>query len=709
MIPVKLENKSIPYRSSFTIILLVLLYQSTIHANNLDSLKSKLSPSITESSRCSILHSIFEIYSSNNNIDSTKVYAENLMRSCRLDSEDGMNKITKAIYTLFKDKQSHFIDSLIQANSHKLEKKVDKILYFTKIAERAYLTGHSDQFNLYLDKAKQSFINSDKDLSKAYYYNLWGYFNMNKGNFLTALKSYEVSLSFTDSLNIKYLQYSIDLGVAYNEIGEHKKAIDLFTYNIKVAIDKEYDQIKNYSYYGLIDSYSQLENYDECIKLCVEVINQQKVEKSPELGYLYNSLGNAYLKINKQDSAIYYFKKGLTISKEKEDTKGIHESYVGIADYHSENKNYEEAEEFYKMAIDVGTYIPNPELNQNLAYLYHERKDYENAYLYLNKYHDSSTANDTDKQADIRLAAKLLEEANTYKQKTVREIEQRKRERNKLYSTLIGALCLIVLISLILFFIHKNKKKLAKLNYIISDRNKQLNTAILNQNESIKYLENFAAVAAHDLKAPIRTASSFANLLEKSNSNFDEKSIRYLNFITSSVSQLSSMIDDLLNLSKLGTNLPSEAPVDLNVIVEKVKTLLFDMINRSKVQIVIRKDLPIVNGHQTLLIQLFQNLIKNSIVHNKTKNDSIIIIDFTIKNQDLYEIQVSDNSGGIPDYILPTLFDLFSSSDKNSGNGIGLAICKKIISYYGGDIWVTVEPGGSTFHFTLPSSIHDSK
>ena len=701
---VKSKNINFHFRSLYIISILVLLYNNTLHASNIDSLKSELSLKITESSRCSILYSIFEIYSSEKNLDSTKVYAEKIMGACRLEEKDGMNNITTAIFSLYKDKHSQFADSLIQANTHKLGKEVDKILYYTKIAERAYLTGHNEQFNLYINKAKQSFINSDKNLSKAYYYNLWGYYNMNKGNILTALKSYEVSLSFVDSLDMKFLQYSIDLGVAYNRIGEHKKAIDLFSQNINVAIDQGYDKIKNYSYYGLIDSYSQIENYEECIGLCVKVINQKEDEKNSEIGYLYNSLGNAYLMTNKQDSAIYYFKKGLTISNEKDDTKGVHDSYVGIADFYIENKEYDSAEKYYRMAIDVETYIPNPKLNQDLSNLYHAREDYENAYLYLSKFNKNSTAEDFDKQADIRLAANLLEEANTYKQTTEREIDERKRERNKLYSTLIGALCLITLITFILFYIQKKKKKIAKLNEIITDKNKQLNTAILNQNESIKYLENFAAVAAHDLKAPIRTASSFALLLKRSHSDFDDKSIEYLNFITSSVSQLSTMIDDLLNLSKIGTNLPAEEPVDLNVIVEKVKSLLFDMTSKSRSQIIIAKNLPTVSGHQSLLIPLFQNLIKNSIVHNKTENDSIITIDYRIQNHELYEIIVSDNSGGIPDYILPTLFDLFSSSDKNSGNGIGLAICKKIISYYGGDIWVKVEPHGSTFHFTLSSS-----
>ena len=705
MILLILKNKSLPFKSIFIIVVLVLCHHSTIHANNLDSLKAKLNPTITESSRCSIYNSIFEIYSSDKNIDSTKVYAEKLMSFCRLDDEDGFNNIMGAIYLLYKYKISGFADSLIQENSHKVDKSVDKILYYTKIAERAYLTGHIDQFNLYIEKAKQSLINPDNKLSKALYYNLWGYYNMNKGNILTALKSYEISLSFTDSLNIKHHSYSIDLGVAYNIIGEYKKAIDLFSNNINVASDKEeYVRVRDYSYYGLMESYLSMDNYKDCIDLCLEVLNQRKDESISELGYVYNSMANAYLGINKQDSAIYYFNKGLTISKENDDTKGIHDSYVGIADYHQKAKNYIEAEKYYKIAIDAETYVPDPELNQYLADLYYVKKDYKNAFLYLSKFYDKNYANEPDKQADIRLAAQLLEQANKYKQKTEKEIEQRKRERNGLYNTLIGAFCLIILITFFLFFIQKNKKKLAKLNNTISDKNKQLNTAILNQNESIKYLENFAAVAAHDLKAPIRTASSFAKLLERSNNDFDEKSTKYLNFINLSVSQLSNMIDDLLSLSKLGTNLPKEEPVDLNVIVGKVETLLFDLINESSTQIIIKKDLPTVSGHQTLLIQLFQNLIKNSIVHNKTEKASIISIDFEIQNQELFEIKVSDNSGGIPEYILPTLFDLFSSSDKNTGNGIGLAICKKIITNYGGDIWVRVENGGSIFHFTLPST-----
>lgn len=700
-----IKDKITPLFLSIQLIILIGICPLYLHASNLDSLKSELNHAVKDSIKCSLTHSIFKQYEKLNIVDSIYVYAEKAMECCPLEKEEGMANVTEIIYKLFKEKQSEFVDSLIQSNSQKLGKNVDKLLYYTKISERAYLTGNDKQFHYYLDKAKDCLYSSDQNLSKAYYYNLFGYYNMNKGNNLTAIQSYEVSLSFTDTLSKKYLSYRLDLGIAYNKIGGYEKAVDLFTSNIKIANEKNYDRIKLFSYYGLIFSYLEMERYDKSIQLCHEVLNHNKNENSAELGYLYFALGNGHLNSSKRDSAIYYFRKGLEFSKEKNDSQGIHDNYRGIADYYSKTKKFDLAEKFYKKAMEVTNYIPDPELNQDLAKTYFELKDFKNAYLYSNQFEETSNKNKSESQSDLRLAAQLIEDANRYKQQTTRKINQQKKDQQRLYKMLIAAVFLILFISSLLYFLQKNKKTLDRLNLTISDRNKELKNAINKQNESIKYLENFAAVAAHDLKAPIRTASSFANLLVKTSSDkFTERELTSLNFISSRVSQLSTMIDDLLNLSKLGTNLPQEEPVDLNIIVKNVKSLLTKKIEESNTQVIIKKDLPSVIGHQSLLIQLFQNLIKNSIDHNKTPNNTIVEIDYEIQSKDSILIKVSDNSGGIPDYLKPTLFDLFSSSDKNSGNGIGLAICKKIVTHYGGNIWVTAnESEGSTFHFTLAS------
>lgn len=682
-------------------LLIIGICQSYAYANSLDSLKRELNHAVEDSSKCSILSSIFGYYEVNKDIDSLYAYAAKTMKSCNLGEEAEMNIVTAVINKLFKDNHKEFIDSLILSHTYKLDDSVDKLLYYTKIAERAYLSGNNEQFDFYLDKSKKYLFDTDANLSKAYYYNLWGYYNMNKGNILTALQSYKISLSFIDTTNLEYFKYSLDLGTTYNIIGEHKKAVELFERNIKIAKVKRFSRIERFSNYGLIFSYHLMKRYDDCIQLCHEVI---KLGSTADLGYLYSSLGDAYLMSSKRDSAMYYFKKGLEIAEEQKDFKVMHESYIGIANYFREIKDYRQAKKFYKKALKVETYIFIPELYQNLANIYLEEKDYKNAYLYLNKLDSISINNKSEKKADIQLAAQLMEDANEYKQKTEREIYQSKIKQERLFTILIVATGLIIFILGLLYFIQKNREKLSKLNDIIFNRNKQLNIALNNQKESIKYLENFAAVAAHDLKAPIHTASSFAGLLvKKSENKFTEKELIFLNYINKSINQLTFMIDDLLNLSKLGTNLPEEVPVDLSEVLVKVKNYLSKIISESNTQIIVVKELPIVSGHQSLLIQLFQNLMKNSIVHKKNSGNAIIKIDYQLQEDKSCLIMVSDNSGGIPDFILPTLFDLFSSSDKNSGNGIGLAICKKIITHYGGNIWVTVEKNvGSTFHFTLP-------
>ncbi len=678
---------------------------SLAHAINIDSLKYELADTHLDSIKCPLAFSLFEYYKEEQTIDSIRGYAEQVMKCCPATTPQGLDKIAILIYKLSQSNQTHFIDSLIQAYTPNLDDKLDRVLYYTTLSERIYIAGNPTHADIYLDKAKASLPSSDQNSSKAYYYNLLGYYHMNEGNNLTAIQSYELGLTYTDTLSSIYYRYSIDLGVAYNKIGEYEKAIKLFTRNIEIATQRKYNRIRNYSYYGLLSSYSQMEDYETTIQLCHEAISRNSSADSTELGFLYYTLGYAQLSHSKLDSAIHSFTTGLELSIKKNDTKGIHDNYLGIADYHSKVGNFDLAEQHYIKAKNIGSYVPDTDLEKRLAHVYAEQKDYKNAYLSLNKFNESTDRTQANNQSDLQLAVQLIEEANTYKEATTKEILNRKHEKKRLQQILIVSLCLILLISTLLYYIQQNKKTLSSLNKTISIQNKELKTALNNQDESIKLLENFASVAAHDLKAPIRTASSFAHLLTTtSKEKFSDKELEYLNFINTGTHQLSVMIDDLLNLSKLGTNLPQAESIDLNHIIHIVKTLITTQIDESNATITINKELPRVLGHQSLLIQLFQNLIKNSIDHNKTIHISRIEIDYEHQETGELKIMVSDNAGGIPDYIQPRLFDLFSSSDKNSGNGIGLAICKKIVTHYGGDIWVTVQENkGSTFHFTLPT------
>jgi signal transduction histidine kinase len=165
------------------------------------------------------------------------------------------------------------------------------------------------------------------------------------------------------------------------------------------------------------------------------------------------------------------------------------------------------------------------------------------------------------------------------------------------------------------------------------------------------------------------------------------------------------MIDSLLDFSKLTQNLPPPKDVDLNVLIE---TIILEL-ESSKKDKIIHFNLPttpiILNTYYSLISQLFLNLISNSIKFSKESEINTISITWNIVGQEYLKFQVIDTGVGIPDDIKPTIFKLFSkysSNGDNSGNGIGLSTCSRVVSFLGGQINVESEEGkGTKMIFTV--------
>jgi light-regulated signal transduction histidine kinase (bacteriophytochrome) len=220
---------------------------------------------------------------------------------------------------------------------------------------------------------------------------------------------------------------------------------------------------------------------------------------------------------------------------------------------------------------------------------------------------------------------------------------------------------------------------------------------------SNRELDNFASIAAHDLGAPLRVASGFANRLQKRyKERLDAEADRYISYIVEATERMQHLINDLLEFSRVGTRRKPLVPVDVNAIVEKTLANLTHEITESGA--VINVDpLPTVSADKTQFIQLFQNLVGNAIKYSS--NTPRIHISAERKGGD-WLFRVSDNGIGIDPRQFDRIFQIFQrlhSADEYSGTGIGLAICKKIVERLGGRIWVESKPGeGSTFFFTLP-------
>jgi signal transduction histidine kinase len=219
-------------------------------------------------------------------------------------------------------------------------------------------------------------------------------------------------------------------------------------------------------------------------------------------------------------------------------------------------------------------------------------------------------------------------------------------------------------------------------------------------------LEQFAYVISHDLKAPVRNISCFMNLLAaKHDIKLDQEATEFVQFALSSSKRLGRLIDDVLAYSRIGRNLSAPVPVDLNDLVNTIKYETVSKSEMPKAIIYIDRKLPVVhNVHSTLMYHVFQNLIRNGLKFNKSEYPEVNIT--WQESKDRYTFALADNGIGISQEYKKEVFQMFKrlhAENVYDGTGIGLAICKKIIESYKGNIWYESDgQSGTTFYFTIP-------
>jgi PAS domain S-box-containing protein len=225
-------------------------------------------------------------------------------------------------------------------------------------------------------------------------------------------------------------------------------------------------------------------------------------------------------------------------------------------------------------------------------------------------------------------------------------------------------------------------------------------------------LQQFAYAASHDLREPLRTITSFCELLQVRNGpQLDEQGAEFLKFIISGTGRMSQLVDGLLEYARSG-EITSQAlsEIDTEKSFENAIEALQLGIQDSGAAIT-HDPLPSVPGHEIDFSRLFQNLIGNAI---KYRRDEALRIHVSAKQSgDEWIFSVSDNGQGIPAQQISRIFRLFSRlhGQEYPGAGIGLAMCQKIVERNGGRIWVESEVGkGSTFFFTVPvqAGVHQS-
>ncbi len=232
--------------------------------------------------------------------------------------------------------------------------------------------------------------------------------------------------------------------------------------------------------------------------------------------------------------------------------------------------------------------------------------------------------------------------------------------------------------------------------------NAELESNIQQLSRSNKELQEFAYIAAHDLKTPLRGIGTLADWLATDYADkFDEEGSKHVELLTVRARRMSAMIDSILQYSSLQRHDQKKEQVDLSTVLSEV---IAGIEPPANIRITVEDELPVLSCDKTHILQVLQNLLGNAVKY-MDKPEGVIRVG-CVEQDGFWKLSVADNGPGIDKRHFEKIFKIFqtlSSRDGVEGTGIGLSIVKKIAGLNGGGAWIESEVGkGSTFFFTLP-------
>jgi PAS domain S-box-containing protein len=245
-----------------------------------------------------------------------------------------------------------------------------------------------------------------------------------------------------------------------------------------------------------------------------------------------------------------------------------------------------------------------------------------------------------------------------------------------------------------------------KADFEINQLNKNLERNIAQLQLTNKELEAFSYSVSHDLRAPLRSINGYAQMIQEDHAqNFNDEARRMLNVIRNNARKMGTLIDDLLEFSRMGRKEITRVTIDFNKLVEPVVADIRHTVpEKTKITL---HPLPGTQGDPALLSQVFINLISNAVKYSAKKEDAAVEIGAEEKEDEIIYF-IKDNGAGFDMQYAHKLFGVFQrlhSNEEFEGTGVGLAIVQRIIVKHGGKVWAEGKPGdGAVFYFSLPKT-----
>lgn len=485
-----------------------------------------------------------------------------------------------------------------------------------------------------------------------------------------ALNYYQQSMAISKSLNDPKLLYSClgAMGSAYEELGQFKEALDYNLQSLEIA--------------------------------------RKMGQKSPE-AYALHNIGTVYIKMELYDKALDYLNASLKLKEELEDVWGLVASYKYLGLLYIQKKAYDQAIVQLTEGLELAKASHSKNREAELLTILGEAYEKAgNPALAIQSLRRSADLKDSLlSEAIVRELGQKKESYELIKKERKIAVLTQEREISRLRTSIIAIFASFLLV--IGWQLWRQYQLQRRSNAALKEKNEYID----GQNQLLQLanseLQQFAHVASHDLREPLRTIGSFSTLLSRHfDSKFDDEAKEYQGFIQSAVKRMQHLLDDLLDYARIDYKESEREITDLSRLVQEAMLNLKSQIeiNQATVEVM---PLPSLRVFPRQMVQLFQNLISNGIKYRGEVPPKIrISASFSPQNH-LHTFAVSDNGIGMEAANLERIFNMFvrlHGQGKYEGTGIGLATCKKIVERHGGKIWVESTPGeGSTFYFSIPS------
>lgn len=410
-------------------------------------------------------------------------------------------------------------------------------------------------------------------------------------------------------------------------------------------------------------------------------------------------MSDNYIQQGQWVQAEVIYKRCLTL-KDYFDFHGQPNFYYNLGIFYNKQRKYDQALPFFSEALALATQRQLKDIIHKthfaLSELYAAKKNSDLAHWHLSKAYTYADSIYNDEKTK-RIAEAQFKYDVAQSEKYV--IDLKLQQSRWLF---IGIAVVLLLIISSLFYVlrlrNKNNTALADKNKVIAQRNRKLE-------ESVAILEQFAYISAHDLKEPLRSISSFTHILKRRyKSILPPESHEYMDFITTGVKRLESLLSALLEYTTIAAENPEITDGGtVKDALEKAQSNLYLSIEAKQAIIHYPDVLPVLWIHSFHLTQLFQNLISNAIKF--CERQPIIYITSEYMEKDIV-FTIKDNGIGMNEAYSDKVFLLFQRLIKTpqyESAGIGLTICKTIVEKYGGRIWFeSIEHQSTCFFISFP-------